>query len=288
MTTLQTAETVQQSTESQLDHGLATLPDVQNAAADTAEARYNLTIAKAEVEKSKLALTGAIGIEPTVNIEIASQSTAAPAEQFEHSVEELIHIAWRSRPDLLAKAQEVRSAREAYTTAHASYMPSVSLKASGGQTAIWATADWSQLGPANVPTWSVSANLRWDIFNGARQHEISSALAAQQAATERQRASQDEVTKQVWDAYVDYRTALEQERASQSFLTAAQTSYESSLDAFNYGVRSLVDVVQAERQLAQARLAVVDALAHRQQSEVGVIYATGSLLQNTQPTRVHP
>ena len=288
MTTLQTAETVQQSTESQLDHGLATLPDVQNAAADTAEARYNLTIAKAEVEKSKLALTGAIGIEPTVNIEIASQSTAAPAEQFEHSVEELIHIAWRSRPDLLAKAQEVRSAREAYTTAHASYMPSVSLKASGGQTAIWATADWSQLGPANVPTWSVSANLRWDIFNGARQHEISSALAAQQAATERQRASQDEVTKQVWDAYVDYRTALEQERASHSFLTAAQTSYESSLDAFNYGVRSLVDVVQAERQLAQARLAVVDALAHRQQSEVGVIYATGSLLQNTQPTRVHP
>jgi len=288
MTTLQTAETVQQSTESQFDHGLATLPDVQNAQAGAAEARYNLTTAKAEVEKSKLALTEAIGIEPTVSIEIASQSTAVPAEPFEHSVEKLIHIAWRSRPDLLAKAQEVRSAREAYTTAHASYMPSVSLKAAGGQTAIWATADFGQLGPADIPTWSVSANLRWDVFNGARRHEINSALAEQQAAAEQQRASQDAVTRQVWDAYVDYRTALEQERSAQSFLISAQTSYDSSLDAFNYGVRSLVDVVQAERQLAQARLAVVDALAHRQQSEVGIIYATGSLLQTARPTRVNP
>jgi outer membrane protein len=288
ITALQTAETVQQSTESQFDNGRGTLPDVQNAKAGAAEARYTSATAKAEVEKSKLALTEVIGVEPTVNIEIASQSTAAPAESFEHSLEELIHIAWRSRPDLLAKAQEVRSAREAYRTAHASYMPSVALKAAGGQTAMWATADGGQLGPANVSTWSVSANLRWDIFNGARRHKISSALAGQQAAIEQQRASQDEVTKQVWDAYVDYRTALEQERASQSFFTAAQTSYNSSLDAFNYGVRSLVDVVQEERQLAQARLAVVDALAHRLQSEVGVIYATGFLLHNAQPTRVHP
>lgn len=167
-------------------------------------------------------------------------------------------------------------------------MPTVTLKASGGQTALWPTADFSQLGPADIPTWSVSASLRWDIFNGARKHEISSALAEQQAASEQQRASQDAVTRQVWDVYVDYRTALEQERASQSFLESAQTSYESSLDAFNYGVRSLVDVVQAERQLAQARLAAVNALAHRLQSEVGMSYATGTLLQSARATGVHP
>jgi outer membrane protein len=287
-TALQTAETVQQSTQAQFGNGRATLPDVQNAQAGAAEARYDLATAIAEMEKSKVTLTETIGVEPTANIEIAPQSAAAPAEPFEHSVEELIHIAWRSRPDLLAKAQEVRSAREAYTTAHASYMPSVSLKAAGGQTAIWATADFSQLGPADIPTWSVSANLRWDVFDGARRHEISSALAEQQAAAEQQRASQDAVTRQVWEAYVDYRTALEQERSAQSFLTSAQTSYDSSLDAFNYGVRSLVDVVQAERQLAQARLAAVNALAHRLQSEVGMSYATGTLLQSAQATGVHP
>ncbi len=47
-----------------------------------------------------------------------------------------------------------------------------------------------------------------------------------------------------------------------------------------YGVRSLVDVVQAERQLAQARLAVVRSQAQLMQSAVGLSYATGDLLQH--------
>jgi outer membrane protein len=97
------------------------------------------------------------------------------------------------------------------------------------------------------------------------------------------------VTRQVWEAYVEYQTALEQERASQSFLASAQTSYASSLDAFRYGVRSLIDVVEAERQLAQARLAAVHARAHRLQSEVSLSYATGELRRDQfSPTGVHP
>ena len=91
---------------------------------------------------------------------------------------------------------------------------------------------------------------------------------------------QDSVTRQVWDAYIDYQTAIEQEHSSQSFLVAAQTSYESSLDAYKYGVRSLVDVVEAERQLAQARLAVVRSQAQFMQSAVSLSYATGDLLQH--------
>ncbi len=154
------------------------------------------------------------------------------------------------------------------------------LNAAGGETATWPTADFGQLGYANVSTWSVGVKLRWDVFDGARRHEVASALAEQKSAVEEQRAMQDSVTRQVWDAYVDYQTAVEQQHASQSFLVAAQTSYDSSLDAYKYGVRSLVDVVQAERQLAQARLAVVRSQAQLMQSAVGLSYATGDLLQH--------
>lgn len=285
---LQTAETLQKNAQSQFDNGRATLPDVQNALAGEAEARYNLAAAEGDVKKAKLALTEAVGVEPTAEIEIVPESSQA-ADSFEASVEDLIHLAWKSRPDLLARAQDLRHAQETYQTAHAAYFPKVGLSASGGQTSIWPTADYGQLGPASVSTWEVAARLRWDIFNGARGHEQSAALAEQRAAAEAQRATQDTVTRQVWDAYTDYQTALEQERSSRSFLASAQTSYDSSLDAFGYGVRSLVDVVQAEKQLAQARLESVKAQARRLETEIALSYATGQMLpQHVSPPGVRP
>jgi outer membrane protein TolC len=283
-----TAETLQKNAQSQFDNGRATLPDVQNAIAGEAEARYDLAAAEGKVQKAKLMLTEVIGVEPSTEIEIVSESPDA-ASHFEMSIEELIQTAWKSRPDLLAHAQDLRHAHEAYRQARAAYLPKVGLQAVGGQTSVWPTADYGQLGAASVTTWQVAAQLHWDVFNGARGHEEKIALAEQQAAGEHQRAAQDSITRQVWEAYADYQTALEQERSSQSFLSSAQTSYDSSLDAFNYGVRSLVDVVQAERQLAQARLESVRAQARRLQTEVALSYATGQMVpQHLSPAGVRP
>ena len=269
-------------------HGRATLPDLQNAKAGAAEARLDLATAEGEVKKEKLALTEAIGIEPGDEINIAPQS-ADESEAFESSVETLIQTAWKARPDLLARAQDLRHSQQDYKTARSAYLPSVDFHAAGGQTAIWPSADYGDLGHGSIATWSVQAELHWEIFNGARRHEVSSSLAEEKAAAEQQRATQDAVTRQVWEAYVDYQTALQQEQAAQSFLSAAQTSYNSSLDAFRYGVRSLVDVVEAERQLAQARLGAVRARAGRLQSEVSLSYASGEMLQDdSSPTRIQP
>ena len=285
---LQTAETLLQSAQSQFDNGRATLPDVQNAQAGVAEAQFDLASAIGEVKKAKLALTESIGVEPTTEINVQPQQHDSP-DSLDRSVEDLIQAAWKNRPDLLARAQDVRRARDESRTVHSAYLPTVVLNATGGQTATWPTADFGQLGYANVSTWSADIKLRWEVFNGARRHEVSAALAEQRSAMEERRATQDSVTRQVWDAYVDYQTAIEQQHSSQSFLTAAQTSYDSSLDAYRYGVRSLVDVVQAERQLAQARFAAVRSQAQLMQSAVALSYATGDLLQhNASPTGVRP
>jgi outer membrane protein len=286
---LQTAETLLENAQMQFDNGRATLPDLQQARAGADEARYNLAAAEGEVQKAKLALTEAAGVEPISEIEIAGQSDSELPGGFDTSIEDLIHSAWKARPDLLAQAQQIRSAHDAYRQARAAYLPSASLEASGGQTSMWPTSDYALLGPASISTWSVQAKLKWELFNGARKHEVDSALAEQKAAGEEQRSTEDAVTREVWEAYVDYQTALQQNHSSQSFLTSAQLSYDSSLDAFKYGVRSLVDVVESERQLAQARVAVVRSHAQLMQSAAALSYATGNLLQGN-PTLpgVHP
>jgi len=277
-TILHDAETLLGNAQSQFDNGRATLPDLQNAQAGIAEAHFALASAEGAVKKAKLALSEAIGVEPTIEIELPPQPASVTADMLTPQVDRLVETAWKSRPDLLARAQDLKRAQQSTRIAHASYLPKVGLAAAGGQTAAWPTADYGQLGYANVSTWSASVSLKWQLFNAARSHEVSAAMAEQRGAVEEQRAAQDRVTREVWDAYVAYQTAAEQQRAAQTYLVASQSSYNSSLDAFQYGVRSLVDVVQAERQLAQARLAAVNANAQVTLSAAALAYATGAQL----------
>lgn len=275
-TIVQDAQTLSQNAQSQFDNGRATLPDLQTAQAGVAEARFSLTAAEGTVKKAKLALTEAVGVEPTIDIDLPPQSEAAVAEALAPQVDTLLQVAWKSRPDLLARAQDLERARQATRSAGAAYRPTARFAATGGQTATWPTADFGQLGYANVSTWSAAVNLRWELFNAARKHEVAAAHAEERAVREEQRAAQDRVTREVWDAYVNYQTATEQQRAAQTYLVSSQSSYDSSLDAFRYGVRSLVDVVQAERQLAQARLAAVDANAQVTLSIAALTFAIGA------------
>jgi outer membrane protein len=287
-TILATAQTLLDNSQMQFNNGRATLPDLLNAQAGVAEAGFDVATAQGEVKKSKLALTEIVGFEPTINLDLES-ATYAPPEDIEDTVEEVIHTAWKSRPDLLARADEVRNSASELRQARAAYLPTIDLRASGGPTATWPTADFGQLGYANVSTWSAAASLNWEIFNGARRHAVQAASADHIAAVEKLRATKDAVTRQVWDTYVDYQTSVNQVHSSQSFLAAAQTSYDSSLDAYRYGVRSLVDVVQAERQLAQARFAVVRSQSQLMQSAVALDYAASSLVHHdTSSSGVHP
>ena len=65
-----------------------------------------------------------------------------------------------------------------------------------------------------------------------------------------------------------------------ALLSAADTSYSASLDAYRYGVKNLVDVVTAEKQLAQARLSSVSARSRVFTEAVRLEWVTGNLLRN--------
>lgn len=275
-TILQDATTLSDNAQQQMDNGRTTLPDVQNAQAGVAEAKFLLASAEGTVKKAKVALTEAVGVEPSAEIELPPQPASIASGELADKVDSLIRTAWSSRPDLLAKAQDLKRAQQGVRVAHSAYLPTAKLGASAAQSFLWPTADYGQLGRINVTTWSAAASLKWELFNGARKHEVATQLAEQRAAAEEERATKDRVTREVWQSYVDYQTAEQQQQAAQSFLGSAQTSYDSSLDAFRYGVRSLVDVVQAEKQLAQARLAVVDANAQVALSAAALNFAVGA------------
>ena len=282
--TLRTAQTTQDAAENRLNNGLATLPDVLNARAETSQAVFDEESADGDEKIARVTLTEAVGADPSPDIVIDSQRSAPLPERLTMSIEALIHRAMENRPELLAQAQRIRSAEARIRAAKAEYKPQIVLSGSVAQTSVWPASDYGQLGAASEPTWSAELGIHWRIFDGGvRKNELLIAASKHREAEDELTTIDDETTREVWTAYIAFRTALRKHDAAVALLESANASYSSSLDAYKYGVKNLVDVVTAEKQLALARLSSVSARSELFLEAVNLEFATGNLLRNQPP-----
>jgi outer membrane protein TolC len=97
------------------------------------------------------------------------------------------------------------------------------------------------------------------------------------------REKRDQTTREVWTAYIGFRTALRKQQAAVALLDSANASYSASLEAYKFGVKNLIDVVTAERQLAQARYSSVSARSQLFLEAVDLEFSTGNLLRPQPP-----
>lgn len=287
--TLKTAQTTQDAAEDQLANGRSTLPDVLQARAETSQAVFDLESADGDEKISRVTLTEAIGVEPSPDITIDSEKDTPLPESLTLSIDELIERALSDRPDLAAQAAEIRAADDAVRAAKAEYRPKIVLSGSAAQTTVWPTADNGGLGYASVPTWTAELGVEWRIFDGgARKNGVAIAESKRREAQDEMTEKHDRATREVWTAFIAFRTALRQEQAAVSLLDSANSSYSASLEAYKYGVKNLVDVVTAERQLAQARLSGVSARSQLLLEAVDLEFVTGNLLRTkSAATKVH-
>jgi outer membrane protein len=282
--TLKTAQTTQDAAEHQLNNGRATLPDVLNARAETSQAVFDLESADGDEKIARVALAEVIGVEPSPNIAIDAQKSAPLPDSLALPIDALIDRALADRPDLMAQAAAIRAADDAVRAAKAEYRPKISLSGSAAQTSIWPTADYGQLGSASQTTWSAALEVQWRIFDGgARKNELAIAESKRREAQDEMTEKHDQATREVWTAYIAFRTALRKQQAAVALLDSANASYSSSLEAYKYGVKNLIDVVTAEKQLAQARLSGVSARSQLLLEAVNLEFVTGNLLRSLPP-----
>jgi len=282
--TLKTAQTTQDAAENRLNNGLATLPDVLNARAQTSQAVFDEESADGDEKIARVKLSEVVGADPSPNLLIDSQRSAPLPDRLSMSIEALIDRAMENRPELMAQALRLRAAEARIRAARAEYKPQIALSGSAAQTSLWPAADYGHLGAASEPTWSVALGVHWRIFDGgARKNELSIAQSQHREAEDELTEIHDQTVREVWTAYIAFRTALRKQDAAVALLEAANSSYSASLDAYKCGVRNLVDVVTAENQLAQARLSSVSARSELFLEAVNLEFATGSLLRSQPP-----
>lgn len=281
---LQTAQTTQDAAEARLANGRATLPDVLNARADTAQATFDLEAADGNEKIARVTLAEAIGIEPSPDISIDAKRNAPLPTALTLPIDQLIERAMADRPDLIAQMLEIRRANDEIRAAKSTYLPKIELSGTAAQTSVWPSTDYGKLGQASEPTWSAALSIQWTIFDGgARKNQKALAESEKRQAKDGLRDKRDQAQREVWSSYIAFRTALRQEEAAVALLNAADTSYSASLDAYKYGVKNLVDVVTAQKQLATARLSSVSARSQVFTQAVQLEFVTGNLLRSLPP-----
>ena len=284
---VKTAQTTQDAAEAQRANGRATLPDVLNARAATAQSLYDLQSSIGAVDTARVVLRETIGVEPSDEIQVADPSGLPLPTEVAQSTADLVNTAKQHRPDLQAISERLEAANAELKGAKSEYLPTIQFGATAGQQAIWFSTNLTgpnPLGNSHDPVWNLGVGVHWTIFDGGlRRHEVEAADSRRRAAEHEQREVEDAIGREVWTSYVQFRTAVRQHEAAETLLTSATTSYDASLDAYKYGVKNLVDLVTAENQLAQARLAVVQSRSSVRINAANLDYTTGNLLRQQPP-----
>lgn len=260
---LANAQAVEEAADARLHNGLATLPDVLEARSATARAQYDLQAVLGAEQVARGDLATALGASATIMIQVQPLSEVPTPQSINESVNQIIDRAFEQRPDLQQEVAGIRQAKAERKQAQAAYYPSLSLAASPSAQSLHILQQNLPWGHTASLNGSVSLSLSWTVFDGgARRNRLAQAEASIRENQARLSAARDRIEDEVWTAYSNLNTAFHQRDAATALLSAATQSYSAALESYNYGVRSLLDVTEAQRALAQARS--TDVLARTQ------------------------
>jgi outer membrane protein len=277
---LENAKTVEEDAKARLANGLATKPDQLEATAARAQADFDLQARVGAVDIAHGDLATVIGVAPGTTFKVEGIDSLKLPSAIATSVDEQIDHAFGQRPDLLQQLARLRAADASIKQARSTYFPALSFKGDGGEARAYGQQDLLPGSYAQGEVWTAELDLRWTLFDGARRESrIAQARADKQAAQAEIDALRDQIANQVWAAYSNMQTALRQQQAAAALLEASQESYESAHQAYGFGVRNLLDVVSAQKALAQARSEDISARTQLLLEVTNLAFQTGDLIQ---------
>ena len=279
---LANAQTVQAAAQDRLAHGLSTRPDVLLAQSSTAQAQYNLQTAIGAYQNARGDLATALGTSASVAVQVEPVTSLSIPETMEDSVEQLITRALRQRPDLLQQVADLRASEAQIKQAKSSYYPTLTTSVVAGQQYLSGFQEQLPSTQTSLFDGSASATLSWTIFDGgARRSNVAQAEATRQAAAAQVDVTRNQIADEVWRAYSNVKTAFRQREAAAALLQSAQESYNAALEAYHYGVRTLLDVTSAQQVLAQARSTDITARTQVLTTLAALAFRTGDLLRTS-------
>ncbi|WP_367143199.1 efflux transporter outer membrane subunit [Pantoea stewartii] len=242
------ADQTWQLTQSQQRNGLAPLTDVENARAQLSSLRAQLPQYQAQTRQAMNGLAVLIGKTPGALDAELQTPKALPALPNAVAVGIPSTLA-RRRPDIRQAEAKLHAQTAEIGVSVAQLFPSLSLT---GQLGVRNT-DASYLDDWSSHFYSVGPSLSIPLFQGGRLvSSVKLARAQQASAALDYRQTVLTALQDVENALVSYRADQQRVTALDETTGALQRTFDLASDSYRQGLSTFLEVLDAQRQLAQA------------------------------------
>jgi TolC family type I secretion outer membrane protein len=262
-----------QASRDRFEVGEITRTDVSQAEARLAGARSEYAAAQAAHNASRSAYERIVG-QPPGTLDPEPPLPPLPAD-----LDEAFAAAVDSNPDVIAAAFSEEAASASVRGARGSMLPTVSLSASASSSDNYAGGPYEFTGdPANTESTSITTRVSIPLFSGnALSSQVRSARANESAARLSLRDVERRAREAVSSAWSAYLASVSQSESSSEQVRANELAYEGVEAEAAVGLRTTLDVLNAEQELLNARLALVQSQRNAYVAGFRVLQAVGAV-----------
>lgn len=246
----QVAQTAKETAQKKFKAGSVAKADVLKAETTLASRDLDLERAKNNREIAQGTLLTKLSFPANQHINIADMPAKFGAPTELQSVDELIEIAQKQRPDLLRATANKDAAWHRRNSAFLRNLPSIS--ASGSLS--WNDTPSETYGAGrDKVSGSIGIRASMPIFAGfANMYSVRQAQANYDNALESQRAAQDNATLDIFTAYQNYKTAQNVLTQTNTLLKSATESERVTAGMYKVGRATMLDWQTAQSELVDA------------------------------------
>lgn len=248
--------------------GVGRKAELDQADGRLAFARTNLLAEQGNLRDAETNYLRFVGIPP---IELTQPE--APTIGFPETLRSAIALGVNNHPELRAAVADVSVARAAKRAAKAAYFPRLDFELGYNRNH---NIDGTR---GDNDDFLGMLRLRWNLFRGgADVAKVRQAAWKIEEAKEVRNRAHRQVEESVRKAWSRFITAQGQIRYFKQWMTASERSRDSYFKQFNIGQRTLLDLLDSENEVYNARLAHANGINQELFGRFQVLQATGSLL----------
>lgn len=249
--------------------GVATEYDVLAAEVAVENARPDTIKTENQIRTSRERLRFVLGVEEEVD---ASGQLTSPVEPV-LSYEEAVEKAYQRRPELAELRNRIGVYKELVSVAAAGDKPRVDLKASTGYKDLFLGRN-----ELDGKTWFVGLSLTFPFFDGFRTRgKVAQAKSDVSSLKIDEAKMLDSISLQIRDAVNAVKESGDIARGLAGTVAQAEKLLQMAEKGYEFGVKTRLDVEDAELNLSMARGNLARAYRDYRVSRVNLTWATGSL-----------
>jgi outer membrane protein len=246
------AKTALEAAQERLNAGMGTQLDVLQTQAAYDQSLYALANVQGLFQIARGRLSQAVGLPADAALQTAAPTNDVPQALATLDMQRLIDEALDRRPDVAALRATAAAKEASVRVAGSPLWPSLYLNST-------LSRDYFEVGTGqNLQDrdWSFAAglSLQWTLFDGFLTRGAQR-VAMEQLESTRAEVAQAELaaSADVWTRFHSYETALQKYQFSDAYLKSASALYDLALESYKGGLKSILDLLTAENQLAEAR-----------------------------------